>query len=384
MKKTFGIELELGLVKAGLEKPFEKDFFRSFRAFKRYKKDRISMRTGFFGRIDKKDKECLFGIRLIEEASKREKEFLQKEYEKLAIVDEAELVKKIMELGRDMEKNMFLLKKKWNLAKSVIPALFKINKTFSEFEYLLKKKILLEIAFFRTLPFYFSLVRKLPKAMQASLKYDESDAIEFVSKPSFNLEAIEKELLRNILAAEKALGKSGLTLFFGSTYPRTQRIGLFKQIGIGEDHNLLGLHLHIGNFESLEEMAGCYNKIIRFFEKKPEIIDETRREYYYLRNPGKLDLQKDLDCQIEKLFGKNSKLEKAGRPDIDAIISVLNRKKTKHIARDYATVFIRPELCTIEIRAFGTKGNGIKNPKESLHKNISFLKKFLEEVEAER
>ncbi|MDD5162650.1 MAG: hypothetical protein PHD95_00395 [Candidatus ainarchaeum sp.] len=380
MGKTFGISIGLGIVKPNFEKPFEENFEKAFSAFKEYKKAKISERKAFFGVLSRKDWESLVGIKLIENSSIEGKKFLEGEYKKILFFDEERLFLETVELNREMENNLFLLKKKRSFAKSIAKGIFRVKNAFSGFERLFKKKILLEMGFFRLLPFCYSLIEELPESKKQFVKYNESDAIEFVSKPGQSLNKIEKELLRNILLAEKILAKKGLKLFFGSVYPKTKRMGLLKKIGIGEDQNFLELHLHMGNFDSAAEMAELYNKIIGFFEANPLLIEEERRLFYGLKNPRRLSL-KGIEEQIRARFGKNSRLEKPGRPDIDAIISALNNRKQKFLARDYATVFIRPELGTIEIRAFGTKGNGTKSIRKNLHENIVFFEQFMKKLE---
>lgn len=380
MTKTFGIEIELGVVNKNLEKPTEPDFLKAFTAFKKYKTEKIMKRQIFFGKLSRRDKNDLKTIQALSKIlNSSGKKSLQEKYEKFLRLDNEELFGKIVELNKKMNQNFLFSKSIFDFLKKTPLGLISLNKSFAQFDEMLCEKLLLEMAFFRILPLFDCLSKRLNNEQLKHIKYDESDSIEFASEPHTNLNDIEKELLNNIELIEKTLEKKKAYLFFGGNYPKTKRIGLFEKIGIGEDQDFLGLHVHIGGFSNKVEMAEYYNKLIDFFEKNPNLIEKERKNYYRLQNPDKIDCNDTgLENKLKIMFGKkDSKFERSERPDVNKIISMLNNQKSRTLIRDYSTIFIRPEYGTIEIRAFGTKGNGRNNTKENLNKNIVFVKKFL-------
>jgi hypothetical protein len=382
MPKTFGVEIEVGIVNTKGKKPTEKNFEKAFEAFKNFREKKTKERLDFFHCLSRNEKNDFIALHAIsEKISKKQAAKLEKEYLFLLKKDEKELFREILKLDKRMEKNFFFANNFLEIEKN-LHGLLGFDKEFLEFEKILKKKVLIEMAFFKLLPIVASVQSQLQKKDKNFVCFDESDAIEITTSPAKRLDQAEKELFDRINKIEKVLEKKELFLFFGPRNPKTKNIGLLKKIGLGEDQNFLGLHLHIGNFANKKEMAKYYNKIISFFEKNPGIIERERIEYYGLKNPKRLnENSKRLEKKVLRMFGKNSKLERANRPTLSNILSKLNSKQVNYFSRDNATVFFRPEYKTIEVRAFGTKGKGIGKTKENLRMNIEFLEDFLKELE---
>lgn len=383
MTHTIGIEIELGILDKQKNKPVEKSFEKAFAAFCWFKTEKILARKKFFGALSQSEKDYLLALKRIKNKIQQKKAVkLEKEFSRLIKLDDLELVNETVFLRGLLNKN-FLSASNTKALLTSAHGIFAMKKTLSDFEKNLEQKILLEMAFFKVLPIVHELQKVLSEKERNLVKFDESDAIEFVSHPKNSLKEAEKELFPRMLHVQDILEKKGLFLFFGQHYPKTKMLGLLERFGFGEDQNFLGLHLHLGSFEDKKQTAEYYNRIVDFFEANHEIVERDRWVFYGLKNPGRIAIAENsfgLEKELFLRFGKNAKFERSGRPNVEKIVSFSGGKKSGLALRDYSTVFFRPEFGTIEVRAFGTKGNAKDSLPKNLHANIAFLEKFLQKI----